>query len=296
MNDLPRTGGYISTEENVTPNVTRSGQTLATESGHWYLPSGKPFYTIKGANGRERSVTIRDARKAGAAPSVTAITKRLASPGLQRYFEKQIFDAMRKLPQLPGETDEDYFERVRVESRQHAAIRAEAGTKLHGAIEKFLRGEVVSPEWLPHIAAIIAATNQYGLNLRNGAEPEKSFFHPLGFGGKTDYHERGVSPPLANGTTPGIVIDFKNKPTIEPDKKYGYEEHIIQLAAYREGLWLPDARCINIFVGVEDRKVLILEWPQEDLQRCWARFQHLLADWQIEKLYVPGEGGKHERR
>lgn len=266
---------------------------LATESGHWYLADGSPYYTVAKADGKgERPVTIRDARKVNAVPSVTTVTKLIVGPGLQYYFQRQMFEAVLRMEWQHGDDTDALFERCRTASKEHAASRAEAGTALHGAIEQFMRGELVSDKtYLPHIANIVRATAQYGLDISKG-DPEKSFAHPLGFGGKCDYHHRGNEPKPLDGSTyadfdPGLVIDFKNKPTIEPDKKYGYDEHIMQLAAYREGLGIPNARCLNIFVGIEDKKVLILEWPEADLSDGWEQFKALLRVWQLRNKYTP---------
>src|SRR5690348_1729137 len=72
----------------VTATVTPPRPALATEAGHWYMRDGAPFYTIG-----DRPVTLRDARKVGAVPSVTTITGIVASPALQKYFERHIFRA-----------------------------------------------------------------------------------------------------------------------------------------------------------------------------------------------------------
>lgn len=258
---------------------------IASEQGHWYLPDGTPFYTVPYANGKgERPATLKDARKVGAFPSVTTILKVAAAPGLEHYFQRQIFDAVLRLPRRVSvvpeviEDSEAYFERVREASREHSKAAADKGTALHGAIEQFLRGEPITDKsYSPHVANIAKITCQYGLDVRRG-EPEKSFAHKLGFGGKVDLH--WGSNPLYDD---GVIIDFKSKPNIEPGKKYAYSNHAMQLAAYRNGLGLcSTARCINIFVGIEDKEVLIHEWPEKELGRAWARFLCFLHAWQLE--------------
>jgi hypothetical protein len=56
---------------------------------------------------------------------------------------------------------------------------------------------------------------------------EKSFACELGFGGKLDLH--------APADGDGIVIDFKTKEFTDPAKVDAYDEHLMQLAAYRLG-------------------------------------------------------------
>jgi len=251
---------------------------IAKESGHWYLPDGTPYYTVERKDGKgERPTTIRDARKVNAAPSVTAITKQIVGPGLQYYFERQMFEATLRLKRTEGEDDDSLFKRARAESKVHAQERAEEGHKLHGAIEQYMRGEIVQHQrFLPHIENIIQTASAYGVSF-SGGDAERSFYHPLGFGGKCDFQDQ---------TNP-LVVDFKNKPTIDDGKQYGYDEHVMQLAAYREGFGISTARCMNFFVGIEDQKVRVIEWSEEDILAGWEQFKHLLMVWQIKNKYAP---------
>ena len=106
--------------------------------------------------------------------------------------------------------------------------------------------------------------------------PEKAFAHELGYGGKVDLHN-------ANYKDIGIVLDVKSKEFTDPSKVEAYDEHCMQLAAYRVGLGIPDAICANVFVSaIEPGLVVIKEWSQEDLARGWGMFQALLSFWQIK--------------
>jgi hypothetical protein len=260
---------------------------IATEGGHWYLPDGTPFYTIPKAKGKgERPVTLRDARKVGAVPSVTTITKILASEGLNRYFARQMFNATVLLAPMPNESEDAFFGRCCAASKEHSANAANRGHKLHGAIEQFLRGEAITDQsWYPHIAKITLSLAQYGIDIHDGA-PEHSFAHPLGFGGKVDWHDKGDESLTVNGRFP-LVLDFKTKDTIDRSKKWDYEEKAMQLASYREGLGIPNARCVNVYVGCDDLEVLIFEWPEQDVKCAWEKFQLLLRYWQLSKKYTP---------
>ena len=98
---------------------------------------------------------------------------------------------------------------------------------------------------------------------------ERAFSHEIGFGGKVDLH------------APGFVADIKTKDFSEGDKVEGYDEHLMQLSAYRVGLGMPDARCANVFVSRSvPGLVKIVEWSQEDLERGWRMFHHVLQFWQ----------------
>ncbi len=267
-----RASGTVTTEESV-PRSVPPKDPLATEAGHWYKPDGTPFYTYTNTKGGESNVTLREARKFNAVPSVTTITGTVASPALNKYFERQMFDAVMRTPRNGCEL-EVFFTRCQSASKEHSKAAADKGTSLHGAIECYMAGEPFGDEWAPHVAAVYATLRQYGIEL--DGESEKSFAHPLGFGGKVDYHD----------TTP-LVNDFKSKPRIEPGKRYAFDNHAMQLAAYREGLGIPKARCINTFVGIEDKRVLIHEWDEATLARGWRMFKLLLAFWQEERSFFP---------
>jgi hypothetical protein len=107
-------------------------------------------------------------------------------------------------------------------------------------------------------------------------EPEKSFAHELGFGGKVD---------LKNSEA-NLVLDIKSKEFTDPKKVDAYDEHMMQLAAYRVGLGLPTAVCANVFVSAtQPGLVVIKEWSQEDLARGWEMFQSLLKFWQTKNQH-----------
>ena len=93
------------------------------------------------------------------------------------------------------------------------------------------------------------------------------------------------NPPNARD---GIVIDTKSKDFGPGDKVDAYDEHLIQLAAYRAGLDLPKARCANVFVSrSHPGLVRIVECTQDDLKRGWEMFAHLLALWKLKNDFKP---------
>jgi len=65
-----------------------------------------------------------------------------------------------------------------------------------------------------------------------------------------------------------------------------YDEHLLQLAAYRYGLGLPEARCANVFVSVKRPGLIkVHEWEEKDLQRGWLMFQNLLSYWKLKNKF-----------
>jgi hypothetical protein len=81
----------------------------------------------------------------------------------------------------------------------------------------------------------------------------------------------------------GIVLDIKTKEFTEVDNISAYDEHLMQLSAYRVGLGIPQARCGNVFVSRSvPGLVRIVEWSQDDLDRGWKMFMALLNYWQLK--------------
>jgi hypothetical protein len=237
-----------------------------SESGHWYTKAGEPAYQVPSADGK-KFVTpdVRHARKLGLVPSVTTIIREAAKPGLERWKIEQGILAALTLPKKPGEMDVDYISRILRDSQEQARKAADRGTLIHAAIQRHYEGGGADSETWTYVKATVTAIRE-----KYGAQPwkcEQSFSHPLGFGGKTDIHA-------------DAVLDVKSKEFDGPIKKLAWDEHCIQLAAYREGLGLPKAPCANVFVSVNNPGLVhIHEWTEDELQRGWKMFNALLDYW-----------------
>lgn len=241
---------------------------FASESGHWYRSDGTPAYSIVGKNGKERPVTLRDARANNLVPSVTTVTKLLACPGLDAWKQQQVLMAALTLPRVGGETEPDFLARVIRDSKETGRKAAERGTLIHGALECAYSEKRFNAEYEIHVSSVIyAITNKYG---DQAWCAEKSFAKD-GYGGKCDLH------------SPEVVIDFKTKEFTENNLPKSYDEQIIQLAAYRHGLGFPAAKCANVFVSVtEPGLVHIVEHAGEDLSKGWMMFKCLLDFWYLK--------------
>ena len=236
------------------------------ESGHWYTKDGSPAYTTIGKTG-ERPTTLRDARKLGLLPSVTTINGMLSKAGLDTWKQQQVLLAALTLPRQDGEAEQEWLARVMQDSKATGREAAERGTAIHAIIESYFE-QVYMPEKPAYLDNIDKALNEaFGEQLWLS---EKSFGHPLGFGGKCDL--------MASS---GFVVDFKTKET-DLDKVDVYFEHEMQLAAYREGLGVPTARCAIVFVNGKTNQVKLIEVSQEKLQSGWECFEHLLRVYQIK--------------
>jgi hypothetical protein len=236
------------------------------ESGHWYTKDGSPAYTTVGKTG-ERPTTLRDARKLGLLPSVTTINGMLSKAGLDTWKQQQVLLAALTLPRQDGEPEQEWLARVMQDSKATGREAAERGTAIHAIIEAYFE-QVYMPEKPPYLDAIDKALRDaFGEQLWLS---EKSFGHPLGFGGKCDLM-----------SVNGFVVDFKTKEA-DLDKVDVYFEHEMQLAAYREGLGMPTARSAIVFVNGKTNHVKLIEVSQEKLQSGWECFEHLLRVYQIK--------------
>ena len=246
----------------------------ASESQHWYTRDGVPRYTVIGKNGKERNTTLRDARTESLVPSVTTILNVMAKPALMQWLQRQVLMAALTLPRIDSEPEEDYINRIMLDSKEQGKAAADAGTDIHASIQGFYEGEVVNRHEA-HVKGTVAILDaMFG---QQAWIAERAFGHSHGFGGKCDLH-------CTEGD--GIVVDVKTKEFSDPNKVDTYDDHLMQLAAYRVGLGVPKARCANAFVSRSvPGLVVIKEWEEADLQRGWEMFCSLLKFWQLKNQH-----------
>jgi hypothetical protein len=245
---------------------------IASESGHWYTRDGKPMYTVIGkSTGRPRNTNLKDARELNLVPSVSGIINVAAKPALTNWLQEQAILAALTLPRGEDEPESVWLKRVLTDSKQQGRDAADLGTEIHAAIQAYYEGRTASR--FPH--HVEACKN--AIQARFGAlkwHCEESFAHELGYGGKCDMY---------NAEGDGIVIDIKTKDFSDLSKPMWYDEHMLQLAAYREGLRMPAARCANVFVSRTNPDLAVVhEWAEDDIKRGWKMFQHLLNYWQLK--------------
>jgi len=251
-------------------------QPIASEAGHWYSKTGEAKYTIIGANGKERNTTLRDARKFGYLPSVSAILRVADNPGLDKWKRDTLLMAAATLPKVEGESVEQWMERVEKDSNEQSSKARDLGTEIHGSLERAYLGKDYNPE---HEVFVKSTMNIIREHFNDWVwSAEKSFASPLGYGGKVDLHA-GSS----------IVIDFKTSAFDDADKKKGYDEYILQLVAYAKGLGMREGfRCANVLVSTSTPGLVkIIEYTQEEMQTAWEKFLCLLRYWQLDKAYHP---------
>ena len=247
----------------------------ASESMHWYYRDGRSAYQVPSKkDGSLRNTTLRDARELNLAPSVSTILGVASKPGLEAWKLNQMMLACLTISRVEGETEERFISRIVKDSKEQARFAAERGTTIHGALESFYEGVYLADFMDYQNGVDNAVQTSFGTPEWS---TEKSFCHELGYGGKVDLHSK-------NGQ--GIVIDFKTKEFKDPSTVEAYDEHCMQLAAYRYGLGIPNARCANVFVSVTDPGLVkVIEWSEEEIQRGFEMFKCLLSYWQIKNKH-----------
>jgi hypothetical protein len=250
----------------------------SAESVHWYAQNGAPAYTVKAKDGSDRPTTLRDARKLDLVPSVTTVMKVAAKPGLDVWKNEQLLLAALTLPRMPDESEKSFIARVVADSKETGKRAAEAGTRIHEDIERHFMGMAKCERGYKVEETLF---NHFKTHPDQPWLIERSFSSSLGFGGKVDMF---CQPD--EYAKHGIVADVKTKDFGPDDKVDAYDEHLMQLAAYRHGLGIPHARCANVFVSrTHTDLVKINEWSEEDLQRGWEMFQALLRFWKLKNNF-----------
>ena len=157
------------------------------------------------------------------------------------------------------------------DSKEQGRAAADLGTDIHASIQSFYEGQT-SDKHQDHVKGCVSALQEYFGHQAWVAE--RSFAHEIGFGGKCDLH------------AVNLVVDIKTKDFTDSEKVDAYDEHMMQLSAYRVGLGMPSARCANIFVSrTVPGLVKIIEWDQKDLERGWQMFHALLTFWQTKNQH-----------
>lgn len=243
---------------------------FATSSGHWYAADGTPCYTIIGKNGKERPTTVRDARALDLVPSVTTIIRMAAAPGLEKWKRNQVLLSALTLPRAPDEPESAWLVRVERDWQEQGRAAADKGTAIHGAIERHYRGEMPDAEYWDWVKVV-----RRDIESSCGPQrwlPERSFAHPMGYGGKTDLH------------SDHWVLDFKSKDGVEDAKIY--DEHAMQLAAYRRGLGVPGAQCGIVFIDRREPIVRLVAVDDKRLNAGLRMFDALLMYWQAKNKHM----------
>ena len=248
-------------------------------SEHWYDRSG----------GSQYDADLRKARKFGYCPSVTTILSVVAKPALTNWLVNQGIMAALTGTREHGEMDDAYIARILADSKQQSIDAANEGSRIHDACETYVRDGHCRDEYLPHAQAARGELARIFPGVDDWVA-EKSFAHPLGFGGKCDLH----SPST------GIIADYKTKDGDFSDgKKLAWDQHW-QLAAYQKGLRLvPECSdgsgvsCVHspgaaFFISrTHPGCVASYVWSADEMAQGWRTFAAALELWKAVKKFDP---------
>jgi hypothetical protein len=226
-----------------------------------------------GKNGKERSVTLRDAKAAPGTlvPSVSTINGQLSKDGLNTWLQSEAIKAAAENPRGLQEEEKDYIARILELAKKKSQDAMARGTTIHDWIESYYNNEFIpeSPSYV--IAVDKAITAHFGAQLWI---PEQSLVNQEGYGGKCDLYCK------ATHDFGGVVIDFKTTEK-SPGDLTPYLEHTLQLAAYREVL-APSARCANVYINGDTGEVAIYEHKEQDLKDGYEMFLALLKIYKLK--------------
>ena len=245
------------------------------ESSHWYdSVTGEPRYTVpnKSKPGEERPTTLRDAKQFNYVPSVTSILQVLDKPYLNRWKQEQVLYASLTMPR-EGMKEEQWIDAIIEDSKAYSKQAMDLGTLIHAQVQGAYEGIAPDPEYAIYVEAVRACIkNEFG---EQDWIPELSFAHPLRYGGKVDLY------------CPLSCVDFKTT-SLNGDKlkKSGYDEHVIQLAAYRMGLKLEHASLCNVYISTtQPGEVYLKIWSEEEALWATNTWLALLNFWKIYKRF-----------
>lgn len=231
-----------------------------------------------GKNGKLRSPWVPDAQKMKLVPGVSTISAVESAPALTNWLIDQACLSMATLPRLPDETIDAFIVRAKEDSKEQVRKAAARGTSIHAALQGAFEGKPTAANDIPYVESVRAWIEQrYGLD---GWLAESSFASPLGYGGKVDLHHPTIP----------CVIDFKGKDFDESKQgiDLAWPNNAMQLAAYRYGLGLPRADCVNIFFSrTVPGLIRAREWDEDEIAENWEAFKALHRVWCIRKKFNP---------
>lgn len=202
---------------------------------HWYLRNGQPFHEVEKKDGTgKRPVTLADARKVLALPSVTNVLGIIAKPGLESWKVEQGIMAALTLPRQADEPLDAFARRVVADMSAQVEKAAEFGTAIHGACELYAAEKVLPED--PALAPFLEGWRAWFDTQVERVECLERVVvsGALGYAGRVDMIAklRGIG---------WAVVDFKTQKVRRGPRGEGrpafYESWPLQLAAYRQA-WL----------------------------------------------------------
>lgn len=269
---------------------------MSTESGHWYTREGKACHTQatkKGAKNPTRPTTIRDAKAYDLLPSVSAYTRMLAAPGLERWKMGKVAEACFANPPHPGEEMEEYVRTMLDKSKEDGMGAANLGTQIHACLESLLKGQSYEDE-------VVEIAGGHNSLLSKMVEPAFNKVADLGLVIKHAELVLVNSKEGYAGTTDVVhesvrgrgILDWKSKRTKEGEAVTPSETHPMQIAAYFVAAFnddqFTDANCMNVYISTtEPGRVDVVHYPRDILIEAYKDFLCLTRLWRSANQYDP---------
>ena len=274
----------------------KSQNTTNQESQHWYTKDGKPCHqqpTKKGAKNPFRPTNIKDAKALGLLPSVSAYTKMLAAPGLERWKMGKVAEACFVNPPHPGEEMGEYVRNMLEKSREDGKGAADLGTLIHASLEALLNGNDYENQ-------LVCFAEGRTCQLSDMVDPAYDKIMEL----KLVTH--GIENILVNesegyaGTTDVIhtshlgrgILDWKSKRTKKDEPIYPSDTHPMQIAAYFAAAFndsqFTDCNCMNVYISTtEPGRVDVIRYDRDTLVEAYKDFLCLTRLWRSQNSYDP---------
>ena len=233
------------------------------------------MHYIPAKNGQLRPTTLRDARKLHLFPSVSTIIQDvIAKPFVDRWKRQKYLNYAIDIARTsPGLTPEQVMGKAHESFEDEMRQITERGDEIHNMFENALSAKGVDQ----HIHQAYDKVNKE-LGYHEWV-CEASHTFAQGYAGKPDAYCKEW------------LIDFKTKDlTVDSTAdKVAYDENIIQLAAYNQGLG-GDKRVANVYIDRTDPSlVLIKVWEPEEVERGWQMFKAAFDYWKQWKKFFPEE-------
>lgn len=263
-------------------------------ASHWYLADRTPFHEVERADGKGlRSVTLRDAQKVRAYPSVTNVLSVLAKPGLDAWKQEQAILAALTLPRNDAEPLDDFARRVVGDMSEQVSKAADLGSAIHAACEVYAQSKAL-PESRDVARLFEPVREWFDTEVERIALVETVVAqHEFGYAGTVDL----VAKLKCTGDW--AVVDFKTQrfkcdAKGQPKPNY-YETWPLQLEAYRQAI-LHGAQgkqprdIVSLVINSESPMPVIPKvWPREEYDAYWRAFLNVRNLWVWIKGYCPIE-------
>jgi len=247
---------------------------------HFYKEKGEPFhYVPMTTRDGTRPTRMSDVKKIWAnkgfcVPSVTTVLNILSKPALENWkinqHLKQAFGIDKSVLSYELEHSvelDEFIEEVKRLTEIEMDLAPSAGTNFHKLMEDYVNRNTKDDENY-QLAEKVYKTILDKTSSKDFTT-EKSFATEL-YGGSVDLH------------SDDWIIDYKtkNKNNFKAGKMV-YEENIMQLSAYREGLGLKNAKCANVFICLDTQKIDFHVHSEKELEKGKHLFHHALQIWYI---------------